>query len=383
MKDTLVIMGSHPRSRDKFDRTRTDCDIWVFNEAVSNGTFPEATLCFQMHLPAIWRNPNNRNDPGHFKWLNTQTAIPVYMMDINPDVPRSLKYPIDEILKMVGGDPNHFLTSTVPQAMALAAYLKQYKRVEIYGVAMETNTEYQFQREGVAYWYGFLKGMGIDVYFADETFRALLYGYEGEVVLPYETFTDRIAELEPLVAKHNSEYNAAAIVLQKIIDELVDRDNTAEISEAVAAQAKLSQVLGNIDGARQENLKYKEKADVMREASGGEFIFSRQEFESAAKNLSDRANEWMVKVNVISGQGDLIHRSIVMAAKGSPKRKKLLASYKDLLLGYLQAHNQAMIYAGASAENFRYMSRLDKSVRAAGGVKSEQAIIEQMQAQNV
>lgn len=375
-------MGSHPRTRDLFDKTRTDCDIWVFNEAVSNGTFPEATLCFQMHLPAIWRNPANRNDPGHFKWLTTQTEIPVYMMEQYPDVPRSLKYPLDEILEMVGEDPNHFLTSSVPQAMALAAYQNQYKRIEIYGVAMETNTEYQWQREGVAHWYGFLKGRGITVYFADSTFKALLYGYEGEVMLPYETFVDRIAELQPKIDDLSGQYTASTLVLHKAVDNFLHADTTKDIIECIERQIDLSKRLGAIDGAMQENLKYKGKADTMREASGGEFIFSRQEFESAAKTLGDQAGEWQIRVNTLSGQGEMVHQSIRHAAKGSPKRKKLLDAYRQLLDSYLKSHNQAMIFSGASAENFGYMARLDKSVRAAGGVKSEQAIIEQMQVQH-
>jgi len=372
-------MGSHPRSRAMFDRTRTDCDIWVFNEAVSNGTFPEATLCFQMHLPAIWRNPQNRNDPGHFNWLNKQEEIPVYMMDVNPDVPRSLKYPIQEILEMIGNDPNHFLTSTVPQAMALAAYQNQYKRIEIYGVAMETNTEYQFQREGVAYWYGFLKGRGIDVYFADETFKALLYGYEGEVALPYETFEMRIAELRPGFDNLEAEYTGAAKMLALHVDELEHRDATKEVHESLNKVLELSNKLGSLNGATQENERYKAKADKMREAAEGEFIFSRQEFESAAKNSQDKAQEFQVQVNVLSGQGELVHQSLLSAAKGSPKRKKLLDGYRALLDRYLKTHNMAMIYAGASSENFKYMSILDKKIRAAGGSKSEAVLLERTQ----
>lgn len=376
MKDTLVIMGSHPRTRDLFDKTRTDCDLWVFNEAVSNKTFPKADVVFQLHAEAIWRNPKNRNDPGHYDWLKSQTETPVYMQKKYEDVPKSLEYPLEPIKEMIA-DPNHFLTSSVAEAMALVAYQNIYKRIEIYGVAMETNTEYHWQREGVAYWYGYLKGKGMDVYFADETFKSLIYGYEGEVVLPYEVFEQRADEIRPLVEKHSGEYKASALTLQNIVDDFANGDNSEEIAKAVQIQTGLSQVLGMLDGALQENLKYKQKADTMKEASG-EFIFSRQEFESAAKNLSDLANEWQTKVNILSGQGELVHQSIVNSAKGSPKRTKLLEGYKGLLQQYLQAHNQAMIYAGAARENFQYMSRLDKSIRAAGGEKSEQAIIEQM-----
>lgn len=373
-------MGSHPRTRDLFDASRTDCDLWVFNEAVSNKTFPRADVVFQLHAEAIWRNPKNRNDPGHFAWLTSQTETPVYMQQQYSDVPKAVQYPLEAIKEMIN-DANHFLTSSVSEAMALVAYQNLYKRVEIYGVAMETNTEYQWQREGVAYWYGYLKGKGIDVYFADETFRALVYGYEGEVVLPYEVFEQRAEEVRPLVEKHSGEYQAAALTLQKVVDEFANGDNSEEIAKAIQIQTGLSQVLGMLDGALQENLRYKQKADTMKEAAG-DFIFSRQEFESAAKNLSDLASEWQTKVNMISGQGELVHQNIIRSAKGSPKREKLLEGYKSLLQQYLQAHNQAMIYTGAARENFQYMQRLDKSIRAAGGEKSEQAIFEQMKEAN-
>jgi len=142
MKDTLVIIGSHPRTRDQFDFARTDCEIWMFNEAISgqhNAWAKRADAIFQMHAPAIWRNPANRNDPGHAEWLKTQTAVTVWMQDSYPDVPMCKKYPLDEILSMIGGDPNHFLSSSVPQAMALAAYLNLYKLMSLFEIIAPHN----------------------------------------------------------------------------------------------------------------------------------------------------------------------------------------------------------------------------------------------------
>lgn len=402
MKETLVIMGSHPRTRELFDFDRTDCDIWMFNEAISIkeslkaiekiedeqerrkalGWYKRrADVIFQMHVPAIWRNPANRNDAGHYEWLKSQKEVQhIYMQYKYEEVPNSVKYPLEEIQAMIGNDKNHFLTSSVPQAMALAAYLGTYKRVEIYGVAMETNTEYQFQREGVSYWYGFLKGRGIDVFFADPTFEAPLYGYEGEVVLPYETFVNRIAELEPEIKRLDAEYQIQANIASKAVDNFLFRDNTAEMQEAINKLLKLSSELGVLGGRSQENEKYKAKADKMREASEGEFIFSRQEFESSAKNLSDMANDYQAQVNALSGQADLVHASIQNSAKNSPKRKKLVEAYRQVMSSYMKSHNQAMIFTGAAQENFMYMAKLDRTIRAAGGSKSEAVLLEAMKA---
>jgi len=76
--DTLVILGSHPGTRQDFDWGRVkDVDVWAFNEAVSRGEWVQfASAVFQMHIPAIWRNPTNRNDNKHADWLAGATPRP-------------------------------------------------------------------------------------------------------------------------------------------------------------------------------------------------------------------------------------------------------------------------------------------------------------------
>lgn len=378
MNKTLAIIGSHPRTREEFDFSRADCDIWVFNEAVSGGLdwAQKATAVFQMHEEVIWRNPGNRNDPNHIKWLQKQTAIPVYMQQQFEDVPASVKYPLDEIIDRF--KVRHF-TSSVAYAMALAAHTGQYNRVEIYGVEMETNTEYQYQRDGVTLWIGVLLGLGIEVDAHIGMFNQPLYGYEGEVVIPYETFEKRIEELTPHILLRDQEYKQASKETEKLVDALLESDTTVEIHLALQKQLDCSQKLGLLIGAKSENLRYKKKADLMIENSET-FLFSRQEFESSAKKLADQAGEAQVDVNVLSGKGTLVERQVQNAAKGSPKRKKVMAEYKDIMAQYLEAHGRAMMYTGAAKENYAYMERLDKSIRAAGGSKSEAVLLEHLKA---
>jgi len=381
---TLAIIGSHPRTRESFDFNRTDVDVWLFNEAVSNKAndwAKRADVIFQMHVPAIWKNPNNRNDAGHYEWLKTQTAVTVYMQEQYPDVPTSRAYPLEGILEMVGDRENHFLTSSVPQALALAAYLGVYDRVEVYGVAMETNTEYQFQREGVSFWLGFLKGRGIETYFADPTFNAPLYGYEGEVFIKYERFLERIDTLKPNAEKVQNEYRAAKVDFDLAFDRFA-REGLKFEKELITAIANLrahGEQLGMYDGAMQENERYKAKADEMRAASGGEFVFSRQEFESNAKTNADKANQAFMQLNSIGTTLEHIHNNIKTAAKGSPKRAKYLNMYLDVIRQYWQVNNMIGVFKGVSTENFNYMAYLDKHIRAAGGEKSEAVILESVQ----
>lgn len=375
MKDTVVIMGSHPRTRAEFDFNRTDCDIWLFNEAVSNNTFPRADAVFQMHEEAIWRNPENRNDPKHFAWLNTQTGTPVYMQEEYPDVPKSVRYPLEEVVDKFKVS---YFTSSVAYAIALACYMR-YKRIEIYGVEMETNTEYQYQRDGVTLWIGVALGLGIEVDLHIGMLNdAPLYGYQGEVTIDYSRFAERIDELKPDVERLTREHQAAIINVQGCLTNFIADSSTSTenaLYQSVQKVADITERLGIVDGAIQENERYRGKADSMREASG-EFLFSRQEFESSAKILGDKTQ--LANTNFISAGTTLghIHEALKKAAKGSPKRLKFADEYRNQLKTYLKAKNQAAIYQGAMQENFNYMAWLDKHIRAAGGSKSEAVLLQ-------
>lgn len=384
MNTTVAIVGSHPRTRAEFDFDRTDCDIWLFNEAISNPAnewAKRADAVFQMHEETIWRNPANRNDPKHYEWLSTQRSVEVYMQDFYKDVPRSVRYPLDEIVERF---KIKYFTSSVAYALALACYFG-YKRIELYGVEMETNTEYIYQRDGVTLWIGVAKGLGIDVDAHISMFDQPLYGYEGEVVFKYGQFVERIAELEPQVEELGNAYKASVANIRKALQAFVQNGsavNESNLFEMVGKQRELGEKLGKLDGAKQENQKYKKKADVMREASGGEFLFSRQEFESSAKSLTDESQKANIEFVSAGTTLDLIHKNLQRAAKDSPKRKKLVEAYERQLQAYLSLANKVAVFTGAANENYRIMAIMDKHIRAAGGAKSEAVLLERMQAQN-
>lgn len=377
MRDTVVILGSHPRTRAEFDFTRTDCDLWVFNEALSNNTFSRAEAVFQMHEEAIWRNPANRNDPKHYDWLKAPKTAAVYMQDEYPDIPNSVRFPLEEISQRF---QIRYFTSSVAYAIALACYM-DYKRIEIYGVEMETNTEYQYQRDGVTLWVGVALGLGIEVDAHMTIFDQPLYGYEGEVVMKYEVITDRIAELSPQVDAANTEYMAAVVNVQQAIDAFAKdagKENEDRLFAVVGRQVELGTQLGHLDGAKQENERYQKKADTMRAASG-EFLFSRQEFESAAAKLKEVAEKTNTEFISVGTTLQHIHDNLKRAAKNSPKHKRLLAAFLQHVQKYLQTNNKLSVYQGAAGENFRYMAYLDKHIRAAGGTKSEAVLLERLQ----
>lgn len=376
MKDTLVILGSYPHTRGLFDFKRTDCDIWVFNEAMSQEWVKRADAVFQLHIPTIWRNPNNRNDPKHYEWLKS-TNVPVLMQEKYGDVPASFEFPKDKILSdfpnaKQNGEPIREVACSPAWALAYAIYLG-YPKIEIYGVELASNTEYTYQQGNFKYWLGVAVGKGIDVNIHSQMFNAPLYGYEGEVFIPYETFADRLAELK--TDELAEKYGASVKVMLLEADKIMQGDNTDKILPLVQEAVNAATALGEIDGAIQENERYKNKADEMIKTDE-KFVFSRQEFEHAAATRKKEMESMANIISAMKGQLEIYHNSVLLAAKGSPKRRKLTEALKGKQIELVRAHNAFGILRGAMGENYRYMARLDAGIKAAGGVKSEEAILQ-------
>lgn len=376
MKDTVAIVGSHPKTRLEFDFTRTDADIWVFNEALSNPKetwCPRADAVFQMHVPTIWRNPRNRNDPKHAEWLATQTETPVYMQEDYADVPGAVRYPLQEVTADLNFNKPYF-TSSVAYAIALAAH-KGYKRIEIYGVEMETNTEYLYQRDGVTFWIGVALGRGIEVEAHCSIFDAPLYGYEGDFKLDYSVFKDAIAKLDAQLPALQAAYNEKRVQTAELIKNwTATGEGMKEVFDGVQAMIQAGVEYGRLDGAKQENERYLRKADAMIAASG-DFIFSRQEFESARQALQNKQVELKQDGDRVALETQTMFQACA-GVKNANKRRARINKFVAQLDAYIKSMVTAAMIAGSMAENEKFLKQLDLLIRAAGGSKSERVLLE-------
>lgn len=377
-QDTVAIIGSHPGRRDEYDFERDDCDVWVFNEAVkteTNSGFAPAdkvSAVFQLHKPVIWKNPNNRNDKNHFEFLQN-TDIPVFMIEEYEEVPSSVKYPLDEIREKIG---DKLLTSSVAEGLALAAYLG-YKRVEIYGVEMETNTEWSTQRPGVCFWAGYLRGMGVEVDEHWNIYNTPVYGFEGDIILPYHLFADKIEELTPDCDRLKGLYEKQHKIVSKALEQCVLTGSMEEgkrFSDNIITLVQMGQEFGRLDGMRQENERYKKKADAMIEATGSH-IFSRQEFEGSLIAHGKGAQESSNSAQVNGGKFEALFNNMIKTSSKKNRARRMVKA-APVLEEYVKASVRAAMYTGAAETNRALMHELDKLINAAGGAKSEAVMLE-------
>jgi hypothetical protein len=280
MKDTVAIVGSHPKTSKNFDFDREDCDIWVFNEALKTDWCKRADGVFQIHQPVIWRSKTNRNDPDHYEWLKSGDTPTIYMIDQYEDVPRSERYPLDEIMDKYWIAEKYF-TSSVAYSLALAVY-KGYKKIEVYGVEMETGTEYGHQRVGVAYWIGFAQGQGVEVDFHGNILTAPLYGYDGDVRISIDFFEGRIDAAQPhATASHEQNVKVHGMIKERT-NAFIEtyKADLSELDNYVLAFGQNSHNNGLWNGIVLLNENYLKKCKQMLEESGI-YLIVRQEYEAA------------------------------------------------------------------------------------------------------
>ncbi len=146
-----------------------------------------ADAVFEIHPAGEYTNPLADKSEYWQEFLQKQSAAPVYMQDQDPRIPMSRKYPLEGVVNKYlkkfrrGDNINKYFTSSPCYAIALALYLG-FDRIEIYGIEMETNSEYVYQRDGVGLWVGIALGLGVEVVLSQNTtmFAAPLYGYDDD-----------------------------------------------------------------------------------------------------------------------------------------------------------------------------------------------------------
>jgi len=192
--------------------------IWTLNDGFLK-PFPRYDAIFDPHyLEHIKHRAYVMGEVNtqRIDWLQENTKIPVYMLEAYPEIPMSKRYPIEDVVDMLG-DKND-LTSTFALMMAFAI-LNEYERIYVYGFNCAVDYEYKHQLPGAKAMVYFARGRGIEVIGPPESniFKPTkVYGYEGTAMI-----TRRTLEKVQSAYKAQVEQNAAA--LNKWAGKLEDR----------------------------------------------------------------------------------------------------------------------------------------------------------------
>lgn len=381
-KKTLVIMGSHSKTVNLFDWSRTDCEIWLFNEAANARNekgklrYPKCDAVFQMHHEAIWRNPKNRIDINHYKWLSSGNTPPIYMQEAYPDVPKAIRFPFEEVLTLiknvqmvVNGQEKQFqyFTSSPDYALALATYLckykKRYQKIEIWGIELETESEIYFsQRTGFGFWLGYLAALGITVVYNGGIFNEPMYGYEGDIVISSSDIEQRISDLTLELGNDSELYQNEARMFLNSLSRLVTEDLGSEIEKELNEIITRNQRSAILNGKIKESERYLEKTKTMEQASRVA-VFAAGEFDGQKLGLNKQQIQIRIEIANLNGLVKMHLNKLLEIQKGLENRKKAIDEFGHLVAEYMNKNMILLHVIGATQENQYYLDSSKQSLR--------------------
>jgi len=160
-------------------------EIWGLNDLYES--IPRWHRWFNLHSAEVVKKTDTKRAVV-LSWEMYKTMpCPIYMLEAQPEIPTSIKFPLDEIqAKFCNGEKGYF-TNQVSYMIAFALH-ENFDVIELYGIDMSIDTEYSIQRPSVEYWIGLARGMGKTVFIPPTStlLKTLyIYGYEEEKAIAF------------------------------------------------------------------------------------------------------------------------------------------------------------------------------------------------------
>lgn len=258
---SVALYGFAPSNREGIWTSKAD-EIWSIAWAYKYN-IPRIDRLVEIHpvwMQAKSKKPEYSKVREHWKWLKNNKDIPVYMIAEHPDVPKSVQYPLKEVMDLLPvSRRRNVFTSSFDFLMGLAVH-EGFERIEPYGFDMGSDTEYLYQREGAAYWIGYCDAKGIEVVLPNNSalLRKKIYMYEGGAMI-YRTDLERMKAVRERQKRDSlSRLNVLQGKMQEALDNN-DEEKQKEYARKWDEQYRLSLV---IDGALQECKYYLKEIDL-------------------------------------------------------------------------------------------------------------------------
>lgn len=221
----LAIVGAEKGTRHLAPYGDPDYDIWVFNEWATADWCKRWDALIQIHAPNIYKNSKEKD---YWAWLQRKHDKPIYMQAVDPQVPDSVKYPLDEIIEKYN---TRYFRATICYAIALALF-QGYEEIHVYGVELNAHAEYKSQRDCFIFWNGVAHGR-IKLHCCRGLFDKPLYGFEDymtEVELEnyIRGLTDQVAEAQKKLYQLEG-----ALMLAQQMHAKKGQDDVQEVSQPV------------------------------------------------------------------------------------------------------------------------------------------------------
>jgi len=256
--DTAVVVGFAPNTRNKTPWNNPKVDLFGINEGYSFKWWkqePENTAgWFQIHARDSFMREKNPNDPKHAEWLKREHPFPIFMQETHEDIPSSVRLPVEELIAEFG----YYWKSTLAYAVAFC-YVAGYKRVELYGFEMASDSEYWGQRANGAYILGKAIGKGMEIYLPPtcKLLTGIRYAYESNLIGIRQDLESNITSIRNSENKLVSEaqsFQGRYFLLSDLIKEFPDNDEYKKRLDKISKEIKKRDNLLSMNKGRMQGI---------------------------------------------------------------------------------------------------------------------------------
>lgn len=194
----VCIVGYAENSRHLAWYNDPECEIWGVNQLYR--FIPKADRWFQIHYDwedrAKWAPHTDQR-----KWI-TDSPIPVYMIDHDPSMPNSVRYPIERVMATL--KMHDYFTSSIAFMIALAI-AEGFEQIGIYGIDLIIGREYHYEKSNVEFLLGIANERGIQIHKPEGCallWQSFRYGYDEPTqwgFFGYDKLCARAAQLKEQV----------------------------------------------------------------------------------------------------------------------------------------------------------------------------------------
>ena len=288
-RDKVSIVGFCESSRGLTPWHDPTHEVWQLNRAAifaqpsPSRIVPGAIAdrWFEMHGRDIFASQDRR--PGKHEEFLRDFPGPVYLHKADPALPNAIEFPLKELAdefganlfrrsvnpqtpdKIVDTKNAPYLSSSIAYEIALAIY-EGFKEIHLYGVDLNTESEYAWQKPGVEYLLGVAVGRGIKVVLPDNCplLKGTLYGrgfMKTEVgpLMSYDQLTARRKSIELELQQMNQELQrviGARVELEHLMSQMVpglDHEQCDQRRQKMAAhEGQIGNKLLQVQGAMKE-----------------------------------------------------------------------------------------------------------------------------------
>ena len=239
---TIALVGRSPDTKELSLQSSAD-EFWGVGVVYRDNVAPLDRL-YELH-PA-WMIQHETYARGHWDWLcQDRGDMLIYMMEQVPEIPNSIEYPLADVVPLCGGfwrnrdgelAYNPYFTSSIDYMIAHAVY-EQVDRIEVYGIDLGIETEYIYQRPGMAFWLGQALARGIEVIIPHKSplYRGGLYAYEGAQMVTRHKLDELLREHTNFLAKQLSTVNALEGTASEIRERWEQDKGNAELQAVFQA----------------------------------------------------------------------------------------------------------------------------------------------------